>query len=123
MNDLISRQAAIDALDKIIAMNYKDWARAQNAIRQLPSAQPEKCEDCGNFNKTMVLIPQTERKTGRWMIRDNHATGWYDITCSECGEDVTSVAPCIGFLPNARVIWDYCPFCGADMRGEQDDSN
>ena len=41
MSDLISRQAAIDALDKIISMNYKDWARAQNAIRQLPSAQIE----------------------------------------------------------------------------------
>lgn len=55
---------------------------------------------------------------GKWIIRDNPGTGWYRITCSECGENVTSEAPCIGFLPNAKVTWDYCPNCGADMRGE-----
>lgn len=62
-----------------------------------------------------------ERKKGKWIIRDNPGTGWYRVTCSECGEDVTSTAPCIGFFPNAKVIWDFCPYCGADMRGEQDD--
>lgn len=55
---------------------------------------------------------------GRWIIRDNPGTGWYRATCSECGEDVTSTAPCIGFFPNAKVIWDYCPYCGARMDEE-----
>ena len=58
---------------------------------------------------------------GHWIIKDNPGTGWYRVTCSECGEDVTSVAPVIGFFPNARVTWDFCPYCGADMRGEQND--
>ena len=56
---------------------------------------------------------------GRWIIRDNPGTGWYRITCSECGEDVTATAPCIGFFPNAKVSWDYCPACGARMDGEE----
>ena len=55
---------------------------------------------------------------GKWIIRDNPGTGWYRITCSECGEDVTSTAPCIGFFPDAKVIWDYCPYCGARMDEE-----
>ena len=55
---------------------------------------------------------------GKWIIRDNPGTGWYRITCSECGEDVTSTAPCIGFFPNAKVVWDYCPRCGARMDEE-----
>ena len=55
---------------------------------------------------------------GRWIIRDNPGTGWYRITCSECGEDVTATAPCIGFFPNAKVNWNYCPECGARMDGE-----
>lgn len=55
---------------------------------------------------------------GKWIVRDNPGTGWYRITCSECGEDVTSTAPCIGFFPNAKVSWDYCPYCGARMRDE-----
>ena len=57
-------------------------------------------------------------KRGKWIIRDNPGTGWYRVTCSECGEDVTANAPCIGFFPHAKVIWNYCPECGADMRGE-----
>ena len=55
---------------------------------------------------------------GRWIIKDNPGTGWYRITCSECGEDVTSTVLVIGFFPNAKVIWDYCPECGARMDGE-----
>lgn len=55
---------------------------------------------------------------GKWIIRDNPGTGWYRVTCSECGEDVTSTAPCIGFFPNAKVVWDYCPYCGARMEEE-----
>lgn len=53
MNDLISRQAAIDALLKII--NERDSVyfigaiyTAVDAIKDLPSAQPEiiRCKDC-----------------------------------------------------------------------------
>lgn len=55
---------------------------------------------------------------GKWIIQDNPGTGWYRITCSECGEDFTTTAPCIGFFPNAKVIWDYCPECGARLSEE-----
>ena len=108
MSDLISRQAAIDALAKFVPYAICDESTesytngltdAYNLICQLPSAQPQ-------------------RKTGRWIIKDNPGTGWYRVTCSECGEDVTSTAPCIGFYPNAKVTWDYCPNCGALMDGE-----
>ena len=59
--------------------------------------------------------PTVEPKHGHWIIRDIPGTYFYQITCSECSEDVTSSAPCIGFLPNAKVLWDYCPYCGAKM--------
>ena len=98
-NDLISRQAAIDELDKGAWGVEWDKTLAKTMIESLPSAQPQ-------------------RKTGRWIIKDNPGTGWYRVTCSECGEDVTSTAPCIGFYPNAKVTWDYCPNCGALMDGE-----
>lgn len=64
-----------------------------------------------------------ERKMGEWIIRDNPGTGWYRVTCSECGEDVTSTAPCIGFFPNAKVIWDFCPWCGARMEKSDETQN
>lgn len=65
--------------------------------------------------KDLSTIDAEPIRHGMWIIRDNPGTGWYRITCSECGADVTSTAPCIGFLPNAKVNWDYCPDCGAKM--------
>jgi len=56
---------------------------------------------------------------GHWIISYNPGTHWYRITCSECGEDVTSSAPCIGFLPNAKFLWNYCPYCGAKNEVEE----
>lgn len=61
-----------------------------------------------------------ERKTGKWIIQDNPGTGWYRVVCSECDENVTSNIPMIGFFPHCEPLWDYCPYCGADMRGEQE---
>lgn len=65
MHDLIDRKAAIDILDAYQVMlengeeNPYSWARFR--MSELPSAQPEKCEECGNFNKARLLIPQPER--------------------------------------------------------------
>ena len=101
MTDYIDRQAALDALE------WK-WAGkvALDAIKELPSAEVEPV------------------KHGGWIIRDNPGTGWYRVTCSECGEDVTSVVPVIGFFPDAKVVWDYCPNCGAKMdEGEAHEQN
>lgn len=61
-----------------------------------------------------------ERKTGRWIIKDYPGTGWYRVTCSACGEDVTSTAPVIGFFPNAIITWNYCPECGSYNGGDGD---
>lgn len=70
MDDLISRQAAIDA----ICEHYTDLERrgitvlsvanhkqvTADLLECMPSAQPERCEDCRNFNKARLLIPQPE---------------------------------------------------------------
>ena len=65
---------------------------------------------------TMIeSLPPAQPKTGKWIIEDNPRNEWYRVTCSECGENVTSTAPCIGFPPDAEVTWDYCPYCGAKM--------
>lgn len=48
MSDLISRQAAIDAIEITPFDDYGDYMRARELIEQLPSAQPEiiRCKDC-----------------------------------------------------------------------------
>ena len=103
MDDLISRQAAIDEITEYGSGNttYMSVAELKRRIEQLPSAQPE-------------------RNRGKWIYgEDNSGTGRDGWFCSECGhfemwdysEDMKSAEL---NLPK------YCPNCGADMRGEQE---
>ena len=48
-------------------------------------------------------LEQPERKKGKWIETDSHEPCWYK--CDQCGR-------LHDFLDN------YCPNCGADMRGE-----
>ena len=138
MTRLIEEEEAF----KVLSAYYKHRTPAQDsalhdALSRVPSADlvNEWCTDCKEYDQTQhcchrftKVIRQAQEelkqntvpvKRGKWIIRDNPGTGWYRVTCSECGEDVTATAPCIGFYPNARVTWNYCPECGADMRGEE----
>lgn len=56
---------------------------------------------------------QPERKMGRW-IPDNRPSGGFWV-CSECKFPSEAFA--------ANVLYKFCPNCGADMRGEQDDNH
>lgn len=57
---------------------------------------------------------EPERKTGRWMwSSDEYGESWI---CSECMAEYSDFE---GFKDEAK----YCPNCGADMRGEQDETD
>ena len=60
-------------------------------IHSLPSAEPE-------------------RKTGKWIDQDEGA--FYPIECSECHKE-----PLLDAYGD-YVYSDFCPNCGADMRGD-----
>ena len=49
-----------------------------------------------------------ERKKGHWIVYVVSMLDGEDCKCSECGQ--ISCAP----------YWNFCPNCGADMRGEQE---
>lgn len=96
MSDLISRQAAIDAVSKGCQELRGVFSRCEENILALPSAQPE-------------------RKTGRWIQTEELWTDMYTAKeqgiyeCSRCGEKV------IG-----KPDWRFCPNCGAEMREGED---
>ena len=96
MNDLISRQEAIDA---IIAETYMDGAYGY--------------ADCKDLVDTLENLPsaQPEQKKGKWVYDSEsyplgNPAGYYN--CNQCGESVLCKS-------------NYCPNCGADMRGDEDD--
>ena len=91
MNDLISRQAAIDALKEKVFHNLSDeFYGAMQVLDELPSAEVEPV------------------KRGKW-IYDNQFH-WYRASCSECGyKRVTDIKA------EKWNGWKYCPNCGAQM--------
>ena len=113
MSDLISRQAAIDFIDAghLVDGNEPRWSDNEvvNFLKSRPSAQPERCVDCVNLSKTQLLIPQPERKKGKWIEVDSDMMPTY--LCSECGTEFNYWEE-----PKDCGV-NYCPNCGADMRG------
>ena len=87
--------------------------------------------DCGNcdlvmdekiineaYNFAIKALEQTERKTGKWKIRED-MYGDTEATCSECGFETVVDQP----GNNLPMLSDlhFCPSCGAKMEGEEDD--
>ena len=100
MDDLISRQAAIDCEYQVKIINdieYVMLSEVQMKMRKLPSAEPQ-------------------RMKGRWERHYSRPNVYADLCwhCSNCGYSSND---------SWANKWKYCPNCGADMRGEQDGSN
>lgn len=85
MDDLISRQSAIDCVE---ASPINGWVKEDliQALETTPSAQPE-------------------QNTGEWLANehDDIPLGLM-ISCSKCGGEI---------LVNDAVCYDYCPYCGS----------
>ena len=130
VGDTISRQAAIDAIERILdrceeieahlsegdpdRVGYKmypDWLTVWKYLHQVPSAQPERCEDCENFRKTRLLIPQPEKRTEE--RTETHACDLIsrqvalDAMCSACGHDCDKSAFVYDAPQDEQVI--LCP--------------
>ena len=58
---------------------------------------------------------EPERKNGKWV--KEYWNGEHTRKCSSCNitQTVTTY--------RGKVNFNYCPYCGADMRGEQDDES
>lgn len=91
-DDLISRQAALDALrEKVFHELTDEFYGAMQVLDELPP------------------VDAATVKRGRW-IRDE-----FGSRCERCGLYV--------YRDKSGRPWesDYCPYCGADMRGERHD--
>ena len=95
MDDLISRQAAIDAVAEGLKRTFVEYRDvAEKMLNKVPSAQPERIK-------------------GRWIKNADENCWWYE--CSECGDYP---------MKNAyghEELSAYCPHCGAIMEGEEDE--
>ena len=95
MNDLIQRQDAIDAMVEYVADGYaespNDFEGYMGIVKELPSAEPK-------IGKWIEAV-----KDGVWSYSD------YFARCDQCHKVKFN-----GWGMN------YCPNCGAKMRGEEE---
>ena len=93
--DLIGRQAVLDELEKW------DWQDLYLPI---------------HFKQILDDIPSADVRPnihGHWkVVSDGYGDNAYICECSECKDTVW-------VYKDADRKWNYCPNCGADMRGER----
>lgn len=111
-DDLISRQAAINALEELKELDYELYIR---------TSYSHLMEDQWDFvikryKEAIKKTPCVQPKTGHW-ICDYKGDHVADYHCSECGRQ-------LGFAfstQNKKILggrWKYCDVCGAKMKGE-----
>ena len=88
VGDTISRQGAIDMLDK-----------------RFDSIPMDQTTEILQLRKDLRELPSAQRK-GKWIWEDNEIR--FAWTCSECGYGIRG----------DRAITNFCPNCGARMDGE-----
>ena len=114
MNDLISRQAAIDAA---WFLRPEDRDAIRDTLKNIPSTQTESIEQI-RWERDVAIQQLSKlgyglgekRKTGKW-ISHKLTNGDESIdkdTCSKCGNRFSEIA-------ETGCIWDFCPICGSKM--------
>lgn len=94
MSDLISRQAALDAIS---TFGNREYRRKQGTLQ--------------DAYKLISALPSAN-KSGKWIHDTHYGLNLPEHKCSECG------------------TWEYsdeesnfCPHCGADMRGGDNETD
>lgn len=90
MSDLIDRKVAFEVLtDYYHHKTEVQHDALKEALSRVPSAEPE-------------------RKKGKWIDGMPYVNSHWKV-CSECHETA----------PNSAGGYNFCPHCGADMRGDR----
>lgn len=105
MDDLISRQALIDAFDAI------EWYHQNRNKDMVSGANPDEHQawyKADDVYKTLESVPSAQR-TGEWIDRSEGGRilnpWWESHKCDQCGY----------FGSGA---WNYCPYCGSHNGSE-----
>lgn len=108
MDDYIKREDAIEAIRRSPISNMGTKLFCYDEIGDIPAADVVGRSLYDHAIRHAVRL-STERKTGKWSE---------EYKCSECGYSAV-----IRVEHDGSVVWEsapfnYCPNCGADMRGE-----
>ena len=84
----------------------KDTIYREDAIKVVSHVAME-CIDRKTRIELINAIPSADRPQGKW-FKDDEGT----FICSACGSGYKDQPTCMG-----RPMFEYCPVCGARMKG------
>jgi rubrerythrin len=106
MGRLIDEDSAIDKITKrLFETAFNNVGIKQNIDETLVDVAENRLENW--FNELPSVQP--ERLKGKWI----HQAKFSRVECDQCGKVFRNT-----FAPK-----NFCPNCGADMRGEQDENH
>lgn len=106
MDDFISRQDAIDAVD-VLKHNYPS------------SCFEDLCKAVDIAIK--ALSAQSERKKGKWIPHREKSREYIGTVLINVSYDYWFCDECGYRVENGQPMYKYCPNCGARMKGEEDE--
>ena len=66
--------------------------------------------------RRVKALPTIEPKRGEWIATKEVAWGALLFQCSECGVSISDIP-----ISEEKPKFPYCPWCGADMRGKDNE--
>ena len=122
MEDLISRQAAIDIeRNATVDTNPSHFEAHQKFEQFMDDAEISsfgRWQWSNGFNTALTAVgigleklPSADRPSGEWFKDDEGS-----FICSACGSGYKDQPTIMG-----RPMFEYCPSCGAKMKGADDD--
>ena len=121
MDDLISRQAAIKAIDDLpnCYNGYSDTydkAYIIGVLEELPSVKPKPSPDWNGWENGCGRTYDVQPKKGEWISKNLDNFRKYEVVCSECG------ARYVGNYDayDEPSDFNYCPNCGARMERSEE---
>lgn len=123
-SDLISRQDVLDAVN--------DCGICIQRILDIPSAELETFEFCSGGDNPCKEYDQDKHCCHRWTkvirqtveemksVEPERKTGhWTGDCCSCCGVSKYNYIKMVDDECGPFGTWNFCPSCGADMRGDR----
>ena len=107
MSRCIDADALIDDLKHDVAADQDslDYEELTDSNREMIQFDKDCKQNAIDLLQNAPTI-EPERKKGKWIDKSGGIEGAWNY-CSVCGEQ-------------AIDLYDFCPNCGADMRGEQE---